>query len=197
MVNCLDTDVCVLQADNRAGVALAMRQLGPYPNGYAVRDSIQILQKVFKLRTCEDSVFEHRERACLLYQIKRCSGPCVGHISQEDYRADVNQAATFLNGKTDELTQVLHHKMNRAADMLNFEEAAKYRDQIQALGVIPLYFQTALVSEKDSAFQFRQSCFHFGHFVLQIGQFGFIFFYQVCGGFFGVAGFGQFGGKFV
>ncbi|MRN39246.1 excinuclease ABC subunit UvrC [Neisseria sp. N95_16] len=109
---------------------------GPYPNGYAVRDSIQILQKVFKLRTCEDSVFEHRERACLLYQIKRCSGPCVGHISQEDYRADVNQAATFLNGKTDELTQVLHHKMNRAADMLNFEEAAKYRDQIQALGVI-------------------------------------------------------------
>ncbi|WP_416188792.1 excinuclease ABC subunit UvrC [Neisseria sp. CCUG17229] len=109
---------------------------GPYPNGYAVRDSIQILQKVFKLRTCEDSVFEHRERACLLYQIKRCSGPCVGHISPEDYRADVNQAATFLNGKTDELTQVLHHKMNRAADMLNFEEAAKYRDQIQALGVI-------------------------------------------------------------
>lgn len=109
---------------------------GPYPNGYAVRDSIQILQKVFKLRTCEDSVFEHRERACLLYQIKRCSGPCAGHISKEDYRADVNQAATFLNGKTDELTQVLHHKMNRAADMLNFEEAAKYRDQIQALGVI-------------------------------------------------------------
>ncbi|ATD65092.1 excinuclease ABC subunit UvrC [Neisseria weixii] len=109
---------------------------GPYPNGYAVRDSIQILQKVFKLRTCEDSVFGHRERACLLYQIKRCSGPCAGHISKEDYRADVNQAATFLNGKTDELTQVLHHKMNRAADMLNFEEAAKYRDQIQALGVI-------------------------------------------------------------
>ncbi|WP_165009889.1 excinuclease ABC subunit UvrC [Neisseria yangbaofengii] len=112
------------------------RYFGPYPNGYAVRDSIQILQKVFKLRTCEDSVFEHRERACLLYQIKRCSGPCAGHISPEDYRADVNQAATFLNGKTDELTQVLHHKMNRAADMLNFEEAAKYRDQIQALGVI-------------------------------------------------------------
>ncbi|WP_416190600.1 excinuclease ABC subunit UvrC [Neisseria sp. CCUG12390] len=109
---------------------------GPYPNGYAVRDSIQILQKVFKLRTCEDSVFEHRERACLLYQIKRCSGPCVGHISAEDYRADVQQAARFLGGKTDELTQVLHNKMQQAAAALQFEEAARYRDQIQALGVM-------------------------------------------------------------
>lgn len=109
---------------------------GPYPNGNAVRDSIQILQKVFKLRTCEDSVFEHRDRACLLYQIKRCSGPCVGHISPEDYRADVSQAATFLSGKTDELIQVLHHKMNQAAQSLEFETAARYRDQIQALGVM-------------------------------------------------------------
>lgn len=109
---------------------------GPYPNGNAVRDSMQILQKVFKLRTCEDSVFEHRDRACLLYQIKRCSGPCVGHISQADYRADVNQATAFLSGKTDELIQVLHHKMNRAAEELAFEEAARYRDQIQALGLM-------------------------------------------------------------
>ena len=109
---------------------------GPYPNGYAVRDSIQILQKVFKLRTCEDSVFAHRERACLLYQIKRCSGPCAGHISEEDYRADVQEAATFLNGKTDELTQVLHRKMQEAAERLDFEEAARYRDQIQALGLV-------------------------------------------------------------
>ncbi len=109
---------------------------GPYPNGYAVRDSIQILQKVFRLRTCEDSVFAHRERACLLYQIKRCSGPCVGHISEEDYRADVQEAATFLSGKTDELTQVLHQKMQDAAERLDFEEAARYRDQIQALGLV-------------------------------------------------------------
>ncbi|OSI09455.1 excinuclease ABC subunit UvrC [Neisseria zoodegmatis] len=109
---------------------------GPYPNGYAVRDSIQILQKVFRLRTCEDSVFQHRDRACLLYQIKRCSGPCVGHISYEDYQASVREAVTFLNGKTDELTQTLHHKMNQAAAALQFEEAARYRDQIQALGLV-------------------------------------------------------------
>ncbi|ASK26755.1 excinuclease ABC subunit UvrC [Neisseria chenwenguii] len=112
------------------------RYFGPYPNSNAVRDSIQILQKVFKLRTCEDSVFEHRGRACLLYQIKRCSGPCVGHISAEDYAADVNQAVTFLSGKTDELIQVLHHKMNQAAAALEFEEAARCRDQIQSLGLV-------------------------------------------------------------
>lgn len=109
---------------------------GPYPNGYAVRDSIQILQKIFQLRTCEDSTFQHRDRACLLYQIKRCSGPCVGHISHEDYQESVREAATFLNGKTGELTQMLHHKMNQAAVALQFEEAARYRDQIQALGLV-------------------------------------------------------------
>ncbi|VEF01241.1 excinuclease ABC subunit C [Neisseria canis] len=109
---------------------------GPYPNGYAVQNSIQILQKVFRLRTCEDSVFEHRNRACLLFQIKRCSGPCVGHISHADYQDSVREAVTFLSGKTDELTQTLHHKMQRAAEQLRFEEAARYRDQIQALGTV-------------------------------------------------------------
>ena len=109
---------------------------GPYPNGYAVRDSIEILQKVFRLRTCEDSVFANRQRACLLYQIRRCSGPCAGHISHEDYQASINEAVTFLNGKTGELTQTLHHKMNQAAAALQFEEAARYRDQIQALGLV-------------------------------------------------------------
>ena len=109
---------------------------GPYPNSNAVRDSIQVLQKVFMLRTCEDSVFEHRDRPCLLYQIKRCTAPCVGHISEEDYRDSVRQAATFLNGKTDELTRTLQHKMQTAAANLQFEEAARYRDQIQALGIM-------------------------------------------------------------
>ncbi|WP_338809433.1 excinuclease ABC subunit UvrC [Neisseria leonii] len=109
---------------------------GPYPNGCAVRDSIQILQKVFRLRTCEDSVFANRDRACLLYQIRRCSGPCTGHISEADYQADVREAAAFLNGKTGELTQTLHRKMQQAAESLDFEAAARYRDQIQALGLV-------------------------------------------------------------
>lgn len=107
---------------------------GPYPNSYAVRDSIQILQKVFQLRTCEDSVFQHRDRACLLYQIKRCSAPCVGHISAEDYADSVSEAAAFLQGKTDELSERLNQKMQTASSGLQFEEAAKYRDQLQALG---------------------------------------------------------------
>ena len=109
---------------------------GPYPNGYAIRDSIQILQKVFQLRTCEDSVFQHRQRACLLHQIKRCSAPCIGQISQEEYQHNVQQAAAFLNGKTDELTHILQHKMQQAAAALQFEDAARYRDQLHALGII-------------------------------------------------------------
>ncbi len=120
----------------RGNLKKGNQYFGPYPNGYAVRDSIQIMQKVFRLRTCEDSVFSHRDRACLLYQIKRCSGPCAGHISETDYQADVQQAVTFLNGKTDELTQALHQKMQQAAQDLNFEEAARYREQIQALGLV-------------------------------------------------------------
>ena len=109
---------------------------GPYPNGYAVRDSIEVLQKVFQLRTCEDSVFAHRERPCLLHQIKRCSAPCVGAISADDYRATVEEAAAFLNGRTDVLSQTLQHKMQQAAANLQFEEAARYRDQLQALGLV-------------------------------------------------------------
>ncbi|ULJ62596.1 excinuclease ABC subunit UvrC [Wielerella bovis] len=109
---------------------------GPYPNGYAVRDSIEILQKVFQLRTCEDSVFAHRDRACLLHQIKRCSAPCVGAIGADDYAAQVRHAAAFLNGKTADLLKDLETQMFQAADELDFELAAKLRDQIQALGVI-------------------------------------------------------------
>ncbi len=109
---------------------------GPYPNSSAVRDSIQVLQKVFMLRTCEDSVFANRDRPCLLYQIKRCTAPCVGYISEEDYRDSVRQAADFLNGKTAELTHTLQQKMQAAAEALEFEQAARYRDQIQALCIM-------------------------------------------------------------
>ena len=106
---------------------------GPYPNGYAVRESIQILQKVFRLRTCEDSVFANRSRPCLLFQIKRCSGPCTGEISPEAYREDVRGAVSFLQGKHNELIDTLTERMLAASEALAFEQAAELRDQIQAL----------------------------------------------------------------
>ena len=106
---------------------------GPYPNGYAVRESIQILQKVFRLRSCEDSVFSNRSRPCLLFQIKRCTAPCTGEISAEDYREDVRGAVAFLQGKQNELIDALTERMLAASESLAFEQAAELRDQIQAL----------------------------------------------------------------
>ncbi|SMF31310.1 excinuclease ABC subunit UvrC [Pseudogulbenkiania subflava] len=106
---------------------------GPYPNSYAVRESIQILQKVFRLRTCEDAVFANRSRPCLLYQIKRCSGPCVEHIDEAAYRADVANAVAFLQGKQNELIDSLTERMLAASAAMEFEQAAALRDQIQAL----------------------------------------------------------------
>ncbi len=109
---------------------------GPYPNGYAVRESIEILQKVFLLRTCEDSVLTHRDRPCLLYQIKRCSAPCVGKISAQDYAEQVKHATAFLNGHTSELFHQWQEKMIKAAERLDFETAALLRDQMQALAAL-------------------------------------------------------------
>jgi excinuclease ABC subunit C len=106
---------------------------GPYPSSWAVRDSIHLLQKMFRLRTCEDSVFANRSRPCLLYQIKRCSGPCVGYIAPDDYAADVQYAAMFLAGKQQEVIKRLNLSMEKAAGKLAFELAAIYRDQIQSL----------------------------------------------------------------
>lgn len=106
---------------------------GPFPNAGVVRESIQLLQKVFRLRTCEDSVFHHRTRPCLLYQIKRCSGPCVDLIEQSDYQADVKSAALFLQGKQSEVIKSIADKMQQASDRMNYEQAAIFRDQMQAL----------------------------------------------------------------
>ena len=106
---------------------------GPFPNSTAVRDSIHLLQKIFRLRTCEDSIFNHRSRPCLLHQIKRCSAPCVKLISAEQYRDDVRQATEFLAGNEQTLLAGLERKMIVAAEEQAYEAAALYRDQIQAL----------------------------------------------------------------
>lgn len=109
------------------------RHFGPFPNAGAVRESIQLLQKVFRLRTCEDTVFANRSRPCLLYQIRRCTAPCVRLISETDYAEDVHSAELFLRGKEDEVIERLVGRMNRAAETMRYEDAALYRDQISAL----------------------------------------------------------------
>jgi len=117
----------------RGGTDKRQRYFGPYPNAWAVKETIQLLQKVFRLRTCEDSIFSNRTRPCLLYQIKRCSGPCVDHISPEDYAADVAHAEAMLRGETDTLLKTLEARMMAHSDRLEFEQAADIRNQIKAL----------------------------------------------------------------
>ncbi|ADI29095.1 excinuclease ABC subunit UvrC [Methylotenera versatilis] len=106
---------------------------GPFPNSVAVRESIQLLQKVFKLRTCENTVFANRSRPCLQHQIERCTAPCVGLISDENYKNDVHQAAMFLQGKTNEVIDALGARMNTAAANQEYEMAVVFRDRMQAL----------------------------------------------------------------
>ncbi|MGA1160703.1 MAG: excinuclease ABC subunit UvrC, partial [Burkholderiaceae bacterium] len=106
---------------------------GPYPSAWAVKETIGLLQKVFKLRTCEDTVYRHRSRPCLLHQIKRCSAPCVGRIDPQAYAADVALVQAFLQGQTDTLLERLQHTMMAHAEALAFERAAEVRNQIQAL----------------------------------------------------------------
>jgi len=106
---------------------------GPFPNAGAVKESIQLLQKVFRLRTCEDSVFSNRSRPCLLHQIQRCTAPCVGLIDAENYHADVHHAALFMQGKDQQVMETISEKMQAAAEQFRYEEAALYRDQIGAL----------------------------------------------------------------
>ena len=109
------------------------RYFGPYPSSAAVRESLNLLQKLFPVRQCEDSFFRHRSRPCLQYQIKRCTAPCVGYIEAEAYQQDVQLARLFLEGRNNDVIDALVQRMERASADLEFELAARYRDQIANL----------------------------------------------------------------
>lgn len=109
---------------------------GPFPNVSAVKETLELLQRIFKLRSCRDPYFNNRSRPCLEYQIKRCKAPCVGYISKEDYQKDLANAMEFLKGRSDELIRKLETLMMDASEAMAFEQAAMYRDQIQHLRTV-------------------------------------------------------------
>jgi len=109
------------------------RYFGPYPSAGAVRETLNLLQKLFRIRQCEDSFYKNRSRACLQYQIKRCTAPCVGLVAEEEYQQDIRHAIMFLQGKSTQVIDELVNRMEGAATDLNFEQAGMYRDQIVSL----------------------------------------------------------------
>jgi excinuclease ABC subunit C len=133
----------------RGAVDRKHRYFGPYPSAWAVKESIQLLQKVFRLRTCEDTVFANRTRPCLLYQIKRCSGPCVNLVSPQEYQQDVHNAEAFLRGETQAVLAALEARMMQHAGKLEFEQAAELRNQIGALSKVLHQQSVETISDKD------------------------------------------------
>ena len=120
----------------------AGRVFGPYASVGALRDTMRLLQKLFRVRQCSDSVFHNRARPCLQYQIRRCTAPCVGYISPQDYRADVALTARFLEGRDDEVLADLSARMDRAAEARDYESAAAWRDRIQAVQRVRQHYRT-------------------------------------------------------
>ncbi|TDP82199.1 excinuclease ABC subunit C [Aquabacterium commune] len=133
----------------RGAVDRKHRYYGPYPNAWAVKGTIQLMQKVFQLRTCEDAIYNNRSRPCLLYQIKRCSGPCVGMVSQEDYRSAVGQAERFLLGEPEAVLADLQTRMMAFAEEMAYEKAAEVRNQISALSRVLHQQSVDTVMDKD------------------------------------------------